>query len=120
MKCKSIMIIEDDQEIRDMLKLAIEMEGHSVITASNGKEGLEILESIELPCLILLDFMMPIMNGWEFAEAANKDIVLATIPIVMVTAYSEKAGQIKGTKGILKKPVDIDALLKIVVQYCGN
>lgn len=118
-KFKSILIIEDEKAIQEVLKDAIELEGYNVSTADNGQEGLNILPRMPTPCLILLDLMMPVMNGWQFAEAISKDMVLATIPIVIVTAYGDRAGLIP-SKGVLKKPVDLDTLLNVVKKWCNG
>jgi len=117
--CKEILIIEDDDGIRESLKFALELYGYEVSVAANGKEGLERLKTISKPCLILLDLMMPIMNGWQFAEALQEDMILAAIPIAVVTAFSERAKEVHA-QAIVKKPVDVDALIKVVQQYCGG
>ncbi len=116
-RCNSILIVEDEKGIQEILKMALEMEGYQVFTADNGKEGLELLPKMPTPCLILLDLMMPVMNGWEFAEALSKEMTLATIPVVIVTAYGERAESIP-SKGVLKKPIDLDALLRIANEWC--
>jgi CheY-like chemotaxis protein len=118
-KCKNILIVEDEKSIQEILKDALEMEGYSVFTADNGKEGLAKLPTIPTPCLILLDLMMPVMNGWQFAEAISKDMVLATIPVVLVTAYGERA-KLVPSKGIIKKPIDFEFLLKTVEKWCNG
>jgi len=115
---KTVLIIEDDTPIREALSQALELEGYSVYSASNGKEGLEILRLLPAPCLILLDLMMPIMNGWEFADAVQQDNILMTIPIVVVTAYAETAKSVK-SKEVIKKPVNLDRLMDCVKRYCG-
>jgi CheY-like chemotaxis protein len=115
--CKSILIVEDDQSIRETIALALEYEGYRVATAANGREALDMLPRMPKPCLILLDLMMPVMNGWEFADALNKDVVLATIPIVVVTAYEDQAGSIR-SKALIKKPVDLNVLYKTVRDCC--
>lgn len=115
---KSILVVEDNKEIQDSLKMALEVEGYNVFTADNGKEGIEILEKIPTPCLILLDLMMPVMNGWEFVEAISKDIMLSTIPVVVVSAFGDKKGTPK-TDGYIAKPIDLDALLNTVCKHCG-
>ena len=117
MVCKNILIVEDDEDIRDAMQMALRSEGYEVFTAANGKEGLGILPRMARPCLILLDLMMPVMNGWEFSKALEKDMVLAGIPIVIVTAFEDQGGTIK-SKGIIKKPVDLDALFRIVRKWC--
>ncbi len=116
--CRSVLIVEDDDGIRDALRFSLELEDYQVFVASNGKEGLELLPKIPAPCLILLDLMMPVMSGWEFAAALEKDMVLATIPVVLVTAYADEAKTVKA-KGIIKKPVDLDVLLASVKRWCA-
>lgn len=117
-ECKSILVVEDDDGIRDVMRFALETEGYSVFTAANGKEGLEMLPRMSKPCLILLDLMMPVMDGWEFSEALEKDMVMATIPIVVVSAFGDRKQPI-GSKGLIKKPVDLEMLLQIAGRWCG-
>jgi CheY-like chemotaxis protein len=116
---KTVLIVEDDEGIREALKLTLEFDGYHVETAENGKEGLERLSTIKTPCLILLDLMMPVMDGWAFAEAMRKDMMLAAIPIVVVTAFADKAEAV-GAARIIKKPVDTPLLLRFVREYCGQ
>ena len=114
---KGILVIEDNKEIQDSLKMALEVEGYNVFTADNGKEGIEKLEKIPTPCLILLDLMMPVMNGWEFVDVISKDIMLSTIPVVVVSAFGDKKGSPK-SEGYIQKPIDLDALLGTVGKHC--
>lgn len=116
---KNTLIIEDDQAIRDSLKLALELEGYNVYTASNGQDGINLLKEIPRPCIILLDLMMPVMNGWEFVNVIEDDVALTTIPVVVVSAYSDRAKTIK-VDGVIKKPVDLDVLPKTVREFCGG
>jgi two-component system, chemotaxis family, chemotaxis protein CheY len=116
---KPILIIEDDEGIRDTLSLLLQMEGYKVMHVSNGKEGLELLARIDPPGLILLDLMMPVMNGFEFAAALEQHETFCSIPIVLHTAYSEHAGKVKNARGVLMKPVEFDQLFQIVREYCG-
>jgi len=119
MKCKTILVIEDDDDIRNMLILALQVEGFEVVGAPNGKDGMALLAKLSGPCLILLDLMMPVMNGWEFLRAKGHDDVLATIPVVILSAFVDQARD-EQVEGFLKKPIDLDALLKFVVQYCES
>ncbi len=114
---RSIVIIEDDQSIRETLKMFLELEGYEALTAENGKEGLELLRRISKPGLILLDLSMPVMDGWEFMERLEKDPERASIPLVLVTAYADRAHGALGRE-ILRKPVDLDALSAAVQRYC--
>jgi CheY-like chemotaxis protein len=113
----NILLIEDDVDIRTILKDALEWEGYRVYTASNGKEGMEILAKISAPCLILLDLMMPVMNGWEFADALQTDRVYANIPIVTLSAFSDPEKRIRAN-GSVKKPLDLDVLFALVREHC--
>lgn len=115
--CPNVLIVEDDENIRDLIKLALELDGYKVFTAENGQIGLDILRQIPRPCIILLDLMMPIMNGWTFAENLEKDMALATIPVVIVSAFTEVAKPAL-SKGFIKKPVDLNNLFETVRNWC--
>ncbi|AZZ36646.1 response regulator [Bdellovibrio sp. qaytius] len=116
---KTILIVEDDDSIRETLQSVFELEGHKVLTAENGQVGLDILANEPKPSLILLDLMMPVMNGWNFSTALEKDARLSSIPVVIVSAYNDKAINIK-CKAILKKPVDINALNDAVEKWSDS
>ena len=118
-RCKNILIIEDDMAIREALRDVLEMEGYKIYSAANGKEGLAYLPMMTGPCLILLDLMMPVMNGWEVAAALRDDTILATIPVVVVTAYPAKAKEVQA-RSIIRKPIDLEVLLNIVSKYCDQ
>lgn len=117
-RCASILVVEDDRDIREALRQALEVEGYTVSVAENGVVGLALLALAPRPCLVLLDLMMPVMNGLEFLRELRQDEVLATIPVVMVTAYGELAAEARGAVGLVKKPIDLDVLLEFVMQYC--
>ena len=87
-------------------------------TASNGKEAIEILVANPAPCLILLDLMMPVMNGWEFVDALETDRAHADIPVVTLSAFSDPQKRIRAN-GSIKKPVDLDILFALVKKHCG-
>ena len=116
-RLKTILIIEDEEGIRSVLQQILELNGYCAFTATNGKEGLEKLRHISRPGLILLDLLMPVMNGWDFAEAISGNNDLNTIPIVVLTAFGEKSKKVKNVQKIIKKPFDMDELLKKVSQY---
>lgn len=117
-QCVSILVVEDDAGIRESLRLILEVENYAVTTAADGKEGLQKLATMPKPCLILVDLMMPVMNGWEFVKALEGNMLLASIPVVIVTAYADSAKTIRAS-GIVKKPVNLDELLSFVRQHCG-
>lgn len=116
--CQSILVVEDDDDIRNAIVDLLENEGYTTESAINGKDALEKLRALEgKPCLVLLDMMMPIMNGREFLDEVMKDSRLAPIPILIVSAVADKSNT-EGSVGFLKKPIDIDVVLKVVSQYC--
>jgi CheY-like chemotaxis protein len=121
--CETILVIEDDEPIRSLIQHALELEGYTILVAGDGKEGLELLRKVHRPCLILLDLMLPVMNGWEFLEELkrNKGDMLATIPVIITSAAGQaavSAGQ--QAQGYIKKPIDLDLLLNQVAKFCGT
>jgi CheY-like chemotaxis protein len=115
---KTILLIEDEESIREALQQALEIEGYSVLTAANGQEGLDILKkSFEPPCLILLDLMMPVMNGWQFVEARKSDSKSVDVPVVVVTAYPNKGNTINAN-ALIPKPIDFERLIELIARYC--
>lgn len=116
--CKTILVVEDDADIREVLREVLEVEGFTVRTADNGKVGLETLEEIGRPCLILLDLMMPVMNGLEFLAALRARSTPRSPPVVIVSAYSDIAREVSGAAGRLSKPIDLDDLFGFVHHHC--
>lgn len=112
-----VLIVEDEEAIRETLRLALELEGFRVESASNGLEALEMLRKIGRPCVILLDLMMPVMDGWAFADALERNLAFSTIPVVVVTAFSERGKTIHARK-VVKKPIDLDLLSRTVREFC--
>jgi two-component system response regulator MprA len=116
-----VLIVEDAIDIQMLLGRVLESAGFSVSTASNGREALELLQSSDTtPELIILDLMMPELDGYQFRKEQEKDPRLIEIPVVVMTAWADiesKAIQI-GAKGYLKKPfVDIDTILSTVEKF---
>ena len=111
MKNQVILIIDDDETVRTALIEVLEKEHYTVFTASNGQEGIEVLEKIPKPCLILLDLMMPIMDGWEFLDFREHDRLISKIPVVVISAFSEQAKKLK-VEAFIKKPIDLNILLE--------
>jgi two-component system response regulator MprA len=108
-----ILVIDDDPDIVDMLREALEGAGHRVITARDGLEGLERLRTVE-PSLILLDMRMPRMDGWEFARAARERG--NTAPVVVITAAGDASAWAKeiAAEAYMAKPFTISQLLGVV------
>ena len=119
-KKKIILIVEDDLSIRETLGYTLELEGYPVVTCSNGKRAYEYLLQNDPPGLILLDLMMPEMNGIELWELMQKDPKLKSIPVIAVTAISNHVEMTKQTRGVIRKPIHLDELFKQVEKnYAG-
>ena len=116
--CKTVLVVEDDFDIRESIKDFLEIEKFSVLTASNGQEALDVLKAAPKPCLVLLDMMMPIMDGREFLDIVMKDAVLAPIPVFVISAVATKDNTL-GSVGFIKKPADLNLILKMVQDYCS-
>jgi CheY-like chemotaxis protein len=110
-----VLIVDDDPDLLEVTSFVIEAEGMAVETARNGEEALALLRTGRRPRLVLLDLMMPVMNGWEFLAEVAKDPSLGQIQIVVLTAA--KHTQVTGAVEVLSKPVDLGALLGVVERY---
>jgi len=115
------MIVEDDRDTREMLARFLELEGFDVREAANGQLALEALREDSRTCVILLDLMMPVMNGWQFRSAQTNDPELSKIPVVVVTAAGAR-DQIPAidADAWLSKPVDFDRLLATIDPLCSR
>jgi CheY-like chemotaxis protein len=114
-KCQSVLIVEDDAAIRDTLKHIIESEGFVVFIAENGQEAIKKLKMLSRrPCLVLVDFMMPIMNGEELIKEMSESDILSSIPVVMVSAQEKPAT----VKRFIKKPYSLECILEVLNEYC--
>ena len=119
-ECLKIFIVEDDDNIREIFSLALKFEGYDVESFANGQEAIDRLRKTIEPCLVLLDMMMPVLNGEGFMEQFHKlPATIIPIPVFLISATSTKQeSQKMGCRGFIKKPVDLDALLSIVRQFC--
>ncbi len=117
-----VLVVDDEADMVDIMALVLESSGYSVLTARNGLEAFEILRT-RRPCVILLDLMMPGMDGWQFRTAQRGDPELAGIPVVVVTgaglAAEKKTPCFEGVAGFLEKPVSMSALLRVVAEHCS-
>jgi CheY-like chemotaxis protein len=119
MSC-TVFVVEDDVDTRDMLKKFLELEGFRVEMAANGQQALERLHSGIHPCVIVLDLMMPVMDGWQFRQQQARDEQLADIPVIVVSAAGRNRISDIAADAYLTKPVDLDQLLDRVHQYCES
>ena len=112
----TVLVVEDDEEVRESLTEALADEGYSVSSAANGAEALALLAASGKPCIVLLDLMMPVMDGWEFLQRIEKDPRLQDLKVCVVTAVPEKAP--KTATRVLAKPVRLDNVIGLLQQYC--
>jgi CheY-like chemotaxis protein len=108
---KVVLVIEDDFDIRDAMQEVLQDEGYSVFTADNGAAALDVLGRIPTPGLVLLDLMMPEMDGHQFLEILREDPRFRTVPVVVVSAGITVAPSIAG---YIKKPFDTEVLVETV------
>jgi len=114
-----VLLIDDDDALRTSLREFLELEGFAVVTASDGQKALDLLSGGELPALILLDFMMPVMNGIQFLAVKRREPRLRNIPVVMLSAWTRDwPGQAMGVEHVLSKPIDPERLLALINRYC--
>lgn len=117
MKKKTILIIDDEKMIRLTTSIVLEKNGYTVLSASSGANGLKILET-ETPDIILLDIMMPVMDGWEVAEKIKENEGLKDISIIVFSASeyydTERRAKALSLKGVMRKPFYIQDLIEII------
>lgn len=113
---RKLLIVEDSIEIQVLLKRLLESEGFDVVCASHGKQAIDILEHDTLPNLILLDLMMPVMDGFEFRDRQLKDPRFKEIPVIIMTADGSAQAKKEriSANDFLKKPLDVDQLLQSI------
>jgi CheY-like chemotaxis protein len=113
----TVLVVDDDPDIRDSLRMLLEDEGYRVQTAADGAEAVATMKS-EAPCFVILDLMMPVMDGWEVTACMHDDAELSAIPVCVVTATPEWAPG--GSTCVLPKPVDVCRLLALVHEQCDD
>jgi DNA-binding response OmpR family regulator len=122
--CSGVLIVEDDPAILAILVDVLEDEGYGVSVARNGRDALDALRArpTSPPCLILLDLMMPTMNGAEFRSEQLKDDLLSGIPVLLLTAdrNGRRAAEELNVAAMLRKPPDLDELLSLIRRYCDS
>lgn len=112
---KSVLIVEDDDAIRSTIRLILECEGYEVLTAANGRDGIEVLKKSR-PNVVLLDLMMPIMDGYQFLRVIADTPASSDIPVAVLTA-SGLTQKPEGAQALYQKPLELETLLQIVQQY---
>jgi CheY-like chemotaxis protein len=118
-----ILIVDDDADIRFVISELLSDEGYTVAQAANGREALIYLQTAHpLPCVILLDLMMPIMNGFQFREEQLKKPELARVPVLIVTADANAMAKAEALQaaGFIQKPLKIQPLLDTIERLLSQ
>ncbi len=110
---RAVLVVEDDRDIREVLEEMLDAAGHHVLTASNGREALAVLDRVSGPCLVLLDLMMPVMSGFAFLEELHRRPDRERVSVLLVSAnvQVEQVARGNAVVGFVKKPFDLDDVL---------
>ena len=117
----TVLVIEDDEDIRQALLEILEEHGFNAAGVKHGAEALQFLtQATDLPCVILLDLMMPVMDGATFRDAQRQNPRLSTIPVVVLSAYRdvEKQAMGLGAVSVLMKPPSVRELMSVLSAHC--
>lgn len=120
---EAVLVVDDDAAIRSAMACMLEDEGFEVSTANNGAEALDCLRDGLRPCAIILDLMMPVMDGWDFRAMQQQDPALSAIPVIVVTAAGFRTDTIRqqfGAVDCVHKPPRPAALLNAIHRHCPN
>jgi CheY-like chemotaxis protein len=116
--CGGVLVVDDDPDIRESLREVLEDEGYEVACVGNGREALDHLRAANpRPCVILLDLMMPVMDGWQFRREQKLDADIADIPLVVITATGKRPVLIDAAE-LVMKPLDLTQLFAAIERYC--
>jgi CheY-like chemotaxis protein len=115
-----VLVVDDDDAIRETLRAILEEEGYPVVAARHGQEALLHLASAPPPGLCIFDLVMPVMNGWELCAELARQPALARVPVLLVSANSHVEPPPPGlaTVHLMRKPISFDRLLEYVQRYC--
>ena len=121
MTAREVLVVEDDNDLRESLSQALRDHGYTVTQAENGQQALDLLHAGARPSVILLDLMMPVLNGWELRDALRDDPALADIPQLVISAYMDEAEQHVlelSPDDCIRKPFAIRVLLEAIERHC--
>jgi len=111
---KRVLVVDDDQDIRELLVSVLEDDGYQAESAQNGREALEVLERWKAD-VVVLDLMMPVMDGWTFADRMHEKWDIPIVVISAATDLKRHAGRV-GAAGVVAKPFEIESLLPVIAR----
>ena len=117
---RSVLIVEDDHDIRTSLADFLTLEGFEVTTASDGAAALARLRRGEPPDVVLLDFMMPVMDGWQFRLEQKRDPLLAQVPVIALSANGSPQARAVDAAAFIAKPLDVSVLLSTIERVIAQ
>jgi CheY-like chemotaxis protein len=117
---RTVLVVDDDPGVLEVLELALGAEGYSVVVARNGREALDQAAASQ-PSLMLVDLMMPIMDGWQFVREVRKVDDLGTTPVIVLSAARnvDEAVRDLGVEAVVSKPFNLDDLLELVASHAA-
>ena len=118
MPMAGILLVEDDRDVRESIAEVLEEEGYRVTLAKTGVDAIEQLgKSHHLPTAIVLDLMMPVMDGWQFRKEQKQHPDIADIPLVVITATGKRPVLVDAAE-LVMKPLDLNRLFEAIERYC--
>ena len=115
---KPILLVEDEGDVREALRDLLEDYGYAIVEAANGRRALEMLEGQGVdPCLVIVDLLMPVMDGFQFLREVAARPALSALPMVVSTSAPERAPR---NYPVIPKPIDVRALVNVVQKFCGG
>jgi CheY-like chemotaxis protein len=112
----TVLVVEDEDDLRESMREALELNGYTVVAAREGQEALDEMERVEHVCVVLLDLLMPGMNGWDFFAHLRAREAFADVPVVVHSSAPSRAPP--GVSRVLQKPMQLERLLAVVREFC--
>jgi CheY-like chemotaxis protein len=119
---ETVLVVDDDPQIRESLSELLDNKGYSVIQAENGRRALDVLKEVppRTPCLVVLDLAMPVLDGHQFLKQRASDPYLRGIPVVVVSGNPRPLTPLEGIEAYLEKPLEPEVLLEIIRRTCDE
>jgi CheY-like chemotaxis protein len=118
---QEVLVVDDDPDIRESMCEILKDEGLEPVCVENGRVALEYLRAGGHPSVILLDLMMPVMDGWTFLDQKDADPDLAEIPVAVISAFAERSAPARLPRDhVLQKPLELDAVLGVIHQHTDH